>query len=299
LTDAMSREPTAFDHFYLSMMRVAEVQGSVPETLRMLSKQLDARQRLIRQTKSALIYPAFVILMSISVAALLTIIVLPPLVAVMQDIVRNRHVELPWQTELLIRFSEFILRVGWWAIPATIVGTVVGLLITYRFSFGKAILDEVILATPVFGTLVWWIDTTRFSRTLATLLDAGVDIGSSLELTADTLLSTPLRRAVLRARDGIMEGQMLSLSIEATNRFPQDIIAIMNSGEETGRLPEMLMTLADEYEERVDFMVKDLGNLLQPLIIITVGGMVFFIAIAFFMGYTSIIQELGNMGTIK
>jgi type II secretory pathway component PulF len=91
-----------------------------------------------------------------------------------------------------------------------------------------------------------------------------------------------------------MEGEMLSLGIEATNRFPTDLVAIMNSGEETGRLPEMLMVVADEYEEQVEFMVKDLGNILQPIIILTVGGVVLFIAIAFFMGYVSIISYLGQ-----
>lgn len=298
LTDAMSKEPRVFDRFFLSMMRVAEVQGSVPETLRMLSLSLEARQRLIRQTKSALIYPAFVIMMAISVATLLTILVLPPLVAVMQDVGRTRKVELPWPTQLLIQFSDFILALGWWAIPLTMFGIVVFLLAAYRFERGKAVLDEVLLLLPVVGTLVRWIDTARFCRTLAALLEAGVDIISSLELTADTLLLTPLRAAVLRARTGIMEGETLSLSIEVSNRFPMDLIAIMNSGEETGRLPEMLNVVADEYEERVEFLVKDLGSVLQPLIILIVGGIVFFIAVAFFMGYTNILANLGNASSM-
>ena len=158
-------------------------------------------------------------------------------------------------------------------------------------------LDEVILQIPVLGMLAWWIDTTRLSRTLATLLDAGVDIGSSLELTADTLMLVPLRNAVLRARDGIMEGETLSASIEASNRFPPGLVAIMNSGEETGRLPEMLIMVADEYEEQVEITVKNLSALLQPVIILIVGGIVFFIAVAFFMGYTSIISTLGTKGS--
>jgi type IV pilus assembly protein PilC len=294
LTDAMSREPAAFDSFFLSMMRVAEVRGAVPEMLRMLSIQINARARLTRQAKTALIYPAFVVFLSICVATLLTILILPALVSVMQDVVRRKHIELPWPTLLLMDFSGFIVRVGWWAIPLGLFGSAAALVGMYKTPLGKAMLDEVVYLLPVIGPLTRWIDTTRFSRTLAALLDAGVDISSSLILTADTLLLIPIRRAVLRAREGILEGETLSASVGVSNRFPQDLIAIMSSAEETGRLPEMLMMVADEYEEKVDFRVRNLGSILQPVVILIVGGMVGFIAIAFLMGYTAIIADLGQ-----
>jgi type IV pilus assembly protein PilC len=117
LTDAMSREPAAFDQYFLSMMRVGEVRGSVPESLRLLSVEYDARQRIIRQTKSALIYPAFVILVSVTVSALLTILVLPPLVDIMRGVIRERRVDLPLPTRLLIGLSDFIAAGGGGASP--------------------------------------------------------------------------------------------------------------------------------------------------------------------------------------
>jgi type IV pilus assembly protein PilC len=152
---------------------------------------------------------------------------------------------------------------------------------------------------PVVGHLLWKIDTTRFCRTLANLLDAGVDIGSSLELTADTLLLVPMRRAVLQARESIIQGESLSASVELTNRFPPDIPALINSGEETGRLPEMMLSIADQYEEQVEFIVKNLGNLLQPIVTIVVGGVVFFVAVAFFMGYAAVLSNLGQSREIQ
>ncbi len=294
LTDAMSREPAAFDYYFLSMMRVGEVRGSVPETLRLLSVEYQSRQRMVRQTKSALIYPAFVIFVSVTVSALLTILVLPPLVYIMQEVMRERRVSLPLPTQLLIRLSDFIVAGGWWGIPLTLVGTVALLAGAYRLERGKAWLDVVLMRLPVIGQLLWKIDTTRFCRTLATLLDAGVDIGSSLELTADTLLLVPMRKAVLQTRDFIIRGESLSASIELANRFPPDIPAIMNSGEETGRLPEMLLMVADQYEEQVEFMVKNLGTLLQPIVTVVVGGVVFFVAVAFFMGYAAVLANLGQ-----
>jgi type II secretory pathway component PulF len=294
LTDAMRRDARVFDPFSLSMMRVAEVRGAVPEMLRMLSLQISNRQRLIRQTKSALLYPAFVIFLSICVAALLTILILPTLVEVMRDLVKRKHIDLPWPTQLLMNLSDFIVDRGWWMIPLCLFGSFFGILGAYRTRLGKAVIDEVLLSVPVIGPIMRWIDTTRFARTLAALLEAGVDIGSSLILTADTLMLVPLRRAVLRAREGILEGETLSASVGVSNRFPVDLIAIMHSAEETGRLPEMLVMVADEYEEKVDYVVKNLGNLLQPVVILIVGGMVGFIAIAFPMGYTAVIADLGS-----
>jgi type II secretory pathway component PulF len=294
LTDAMRRDSRVFDPFFLSMMRVAEVRGAVPEMLRMLSIQLDNRQRLIRQAKSALLYPAFVIFLSICVAALLTILILPTLVEVMRDLVRRKHIELPWPTQLLMDLSDYIVATGWWMIPLCLFGSFFGVLGAYRTLWGKTVIDEILLILPVIGPIVRWIDTTRFARTLAALLEAGVDIGSSLILTADTLMLVPLRRAVLRAREGILEGETLSASVGVSKRFPVDLIAIMHSAEETGRLPEMLVMVADEYEEKVDYVVKNLGNLLQPVVILIVGGMVGFIAIAFLMGYTAVIADLGS-----
>jgi type II secretory pathway component PulF len=212
----------------------------------------------------------------------------------MRDLVRRKHIDLPWPTQLLMDLSDFIVATGWWLIPVCLFGGFFGVLGAYRTRWGKAVIDEVLLFVPVVGPLVRWIDTTRFARTLAALLDAGVDIGSSLILTADTLMLVPLRRAVMRGREGILEGETLSASVGVSNRFPTDLIAIMNSAEETGRLPEMLVMVADEYEEKVDYVVKNLGNLLQPVVILIVGGMVGFIAIAFLMGYTAVIADLGS-----
>jgi type II secretory pathway component PulF len=300
LTDSMSREPAAFDHYFLSMIHVGEVQGSIPETLRLLSGEYDSRLRMIRQTKSALIYPAFVVFLSVTVSALLTILVLPPLVEIMQEVIREKHVELelPMPTQLLIRVSDFIAAGGWWGIPLALVGSVALFIGAYRLERGKALLDAVLIRMPLIGPLLWKIDTTRFCRTLSTLLSAGVDIGSSLELTANTLLLVPMRRAVLQARDSITQGESLSTSIEHTNRFPTDISALVKSGEDTGRVPEMMLTMADQYEEQVEFIVKNLGTLLQPVITVVVGGVVFFIAVAFFMGYGAVLSHLGAKNPI-
>jgi type II secretory pathway component PulF len=293
LTDACAKEPQAFDGLFLSMLEVAEMRGGVPETLRRMGDQYEARQRLIRQARSALIYPAFVILVATVVGGLLTIFILPKLVGILADMTRGRG-ELPWPPRALMAISHFIETTGWYALPLLFFGTIFGLAWAYRKPKGKAALDEVSLYVPVLGTLLRKIDTARFSRTLSALLAAGVEYSHSLALTSKVLHLVPFRRAVMGCSTLIAEGTELSEALETSRRFPLDLIAVVQSGEETGRLPETLDKLADDYEEQVEHMVKNLGSLIQPLILLGLGAVVGFIVIAFLMAYVSVIANLAG-----
>jgi type II secretory pathway component PulF len=293
LAEAMACEPQAFDALFLSMVRVAEARGGLPETLRRMGQHYEARQRMIRQARSALIYPVIVIIIALGVGWLLTAFVLPKLVDILEDMTRGRG-GLPTPTRLLIAISSFIQWIGWWAIPlAAVVGGFL-LLRFYRTTAGKAAIDEVAIALPGLGGLLKALDTARFARTLAALLDAGVDYGQSLDLTAEVVQTSPLRRAVRAARSEVVEGVPLSAALDASRRFPHDVVAMVETGEETGKLPETLDKLADGNEEKVERMVKDIGSLIQPLIIVVLGGIAFFIALAFISAYVSVISGLAG-----
>ncbi len=271
LSDAMSREPRAFDTEFLSMIRVAEARGAMPETLRRMADHYDARQRLIRQARSALIYPTAVILIAGLVGGLLTIFVLPKLVAILEDMVRGRDVTLPLPTRLLIGLSNFIQTFGWWMIPLGVIGIAFFGFWLYRTPPGKALMDELALSFPVLGKLLRKIETSRFARTLSSLLEAGVDFGASMDLTADVVRLVPFRKAVQQARQTVLEGGELSTALAASRRFTPDVVAIVETGEETGQLPETLERLADDYEDQVEHMVRNLGVLIQPLLVIGAG----------------------------
>ena len=293
LTDAMRREPQAFDHQFLAMMTVAEARGGVPETLKRLAETYEARQRMIRQARSAMIYPIAVMVIALGVGMLLTVFILPVLVSILQDVIATRGVvDLPLPTRILMYVNAFMIRMGWFVVPATVVGTIFGLGWLYRRPRGKAFLDEILFRIPVLGKLFRMIDLSRLARTLAALLESGVDIGSSLDLSAAVVNLTPLRRAVLNSRQAVIEGSELTEALETSRRFPADFLAIVGSGEETGKLPESLDRLADDYEERVEFMVKNLGSLIQPVIFLFLGGIVLFIAIAFFSVYLMLMAGL-------
>lgn len=290
LADAAARETGAFDPRFVSMIRVAEARGGVPETLRMLADLYESRLRLMRQARSAMIYPVIVLIVAGGVVALLTLFVLPALIRTLE----LNPASLPFPTRALIAFTHFVESVGWWAVPAGAVGGFFGLIWAYRTRPGRRIMDELSLYVPVLGKLLRKIDTTRLARTLSALLEAGVDIGVSLDLTADVVHLVPFRRAIRRAREAVVEGADLSGALAASHRFGPDVIAILNSGEETGKIPESLERLADDYEEQVEYMVKNLGSLIQPLLMVGLGGLVLFIILAVVLPYISMITSLAG-----
>jgi type II secretory pathway component PulF len=292
LAESMAREPGAFDALFLSMIRVAEARGGVPETFRMLARHYEARQSLIRQARSAMIYPIIVLLVASCVVALITVWLLPMFIALLKDIAGRAPLPLP--SRVLMAFSDFVQTLGWWLLPVLVIAVPLAVFQIYRTRAGKRLMDEVALWVPVLGLFLRKLDTTRFARTLASLLGAGVDIGSSLDLTADVMQLDPFRRTIRKARTEVMEGSELSVALGESGRFGTDAIAIINSGEETGKLPESLEKLADDYEEQVSYMVKNMGQLIQPLLILVLGGIVLFIILAVLLPYISIISSLSR-----
>ena len=194
----------------------------------------------------------------------------------------------------LLAFSSFVSWIGWWMIPLVMIGTPFLLYRFYRTSPGKALIDRLILRTPVFGALCRKLDISRFARTLSTLLDAGVDVGSSIDLTAGVITMTPISQAVHDARDKVMQGKELSAALGPSGQFSSDVIAVLQTGEETGKVPESLNHLADDYEEQVSTMVKNLGHLIQPLLVLILGGVVLFIILAVFLPYLQMLTSLSE-----
>ncbi len=294
LEEAMAEEPRVFSPMFLSMIRVAEARGGVPETLRMMGNHYEARQRLIRQARSALIYPVIVLTMAAGVIALLTVFLLPMFASMLKDL--GSKSELPLPSRALMAFSDFVGAAGWWVMPIVFFGTPVLIYRFYKTSAGRALIDRLILRVPVFGALCRKIDVSRFARTLATLLDAGVDVGSSIDLTAGVVHMTPISQAVRAAREKVIQGKELSAALAPSRQFSADILAVLETGEETGKIPESLNHLADDYEEQVSHMVKNLGHLVQPFLVLALGGVVLFIILAVFLPYIQMLTSLSAPG---
>jgi type IV pilus assembly protein PilC len=292
LAETVAREPQAFDSLFVSMINVAEARGGIPETFHRLSEHYEARQSLIRLARSAMIYPLTVVIVASGAIAVITIFVLPKFVDMLRDIAPRTTLPLP--SRLLMGFSEFISGAGWWLVPVLAFGFLFAAYRTYRTRPGKRIMDELALYVPVLGQFLRKIDTSRFARTLSVLMSSGVDVGTSLDLTAGVMQLDPFRRALLRARKQVLDGDELSEAIDDQKRFSVDVVAILNSGEETGKLPEALNRLADDYEEQVTYMVKNMGQLIQPVLIVFLGGIVLFIILAVIMAYISLLTSLAG-----
>lgn len=290
LEEALAKEPQAFGPMFLNMIKVAEARGGVPETLRMLAHHYESRQRLLRQARSAMIYPVIVLAIASIVVAVVTIFLLPRFAAMLKEIAGN--MQLPLASRVLMGISAFVGTIGWWLIPTVMIATPFALIYYYKTKGGKAIMDRIALRLPVLGKLCRMLDITRFARTLSVLLDAGVDVGSSIDLTADVMMMDPIRQAVRSSRQKIIGGSELGETLERTRQFTPDVIAVIQSGEETGKLPESLAHLADDYDEQVQVMVASLGQLVQPIMIVLLGGIVFFIIISVFMPIIQLITTL-------
>jgi type IV pilus assembly protein PilC len=292
LEEAMASEPQTFGTFFLSMIRVAEARGGVPETLKMMGRHYEARQRLVRQARAAMIYPVMVLTIATGVSFLISVFLLPLFASLLQDIAKGKPLPLP--STILIAISTFMRTIGWWLVPMILVGSPFLLLNFYKTPPGKGLIDRIALNVPVLGKLLRKLDTSRFARTLSVLLNAGVDYGPSIDLTANVLRMAPIKSAVASVRQSVMNGQELSSSIEAMRVFDDDVISVISSGEETGKLPENLAHLADDYDEQIEYMVKNLGELVQPILLIFLGGIVLFIILAVLLPIIQIMSSLSG-----
>ncbi len=260
----------------------------------MLAHNLEARQRLIRQARSAMIYPVIVLVVAAGVVTLITWKLLPVFVTLLKDL--GSKVPLPLPSRILIGFSWFIQTIGYWLLPVVAIATPIMLLCAYRTSRGKAVIDRMVLWTPVFGPLCRKIDTSRFARTMSVLLDAGLDYPSSIDLTADVMTMDPIRKAVRGSKEKVLAGKELSATLDDSGQFSPDVIAVIESGEETGNLPESLDHLAEDYDEQVAVMVKNLGQLVQPLLMLIIGAIVLLIILAVFLPYIQMLTSLSTPG---
>lgn len=291
--EAVKAEPKAFDSLFTAMIKVAEARGGLPETLKQMGKHYEARQRLIRQARSALIYPIIVLTLASAVVAVLTIWLLPMFADLLKDIA-GRGAELPLPSRALMAFSGFVRTAGWFVIPLAMIGTPFALFWFYRTAAGKGLLDRLALWLPVFGPLLRKIETVRVTRSLAALLEAGLEIGASLDLTSGVARLNPVRAGIQDVKLEVLNGRELSESFRDTRLFSADVIAVMEAGEETGKLPESLEHLADEYEEQVEYTVRNLGQLIQPFLMIAMGGLVLFIILAVLLPYISMLSSLAG-----
>ena len=288
LAEAMRKHPRAFNKLYVSMIAAGEAGGILDIILQRLASYIEKVVRLNSQVRSALMYPATIIIIATGVVILILWKVIP----IFAQLFAGLGGELPFLTRVVVNSSNFLGRYF-----PFIVFVVFLLWMAFRRWYkterGRRIIDSAILKIPVIGMLVRKVAVARFCRTLATLTSSGVPILDGLEITARTSGNAVIEDAVMAVRKAVEEGKTLSAPLAETKVFPPMVVQMINVGEQTGALDQMLSKIADFYEEEVDTAVGGLMKLLEPIMIVILGGIIGTIVTAMYLPMYAILQKIG------
>ena len=289
LGSAMRRWPTVFDRLMVSMVEAGEAGGVLDETLRRLAKLQEDVAKLQNQIKGALGYPIAVLFIAIAVFLGMTIFIIPQFA----DIFKSLGAELPAFTQMLVDLSGF-LRSPEYMLPVIAVIALAIFIFSryYATPVGRMGVDKVLLKIPLFGDLILKSATAQFCRTYSALSRAGVPILQALEILKQTSGNAAVQEALDRARNDVQEGISLSKSLLNKQIFPDMALSMLAIGEETGEMDAMLSKVADFYEEEVGLIVKNLTAMLEPAMIVLVGGIVGAILVAMYLPMFSVFQNI-------
>ncbi len=275
LADALAKHPRIFASLYINMVRAGEVSGALHVVLERLADYTENQARLLGKVRSALTYPAIMLLLSGVILFFLLSYVVPKVTRIFQE----THQQLPAPTRLLLGVSDFVAE-WWWLILAVLGAATVGLLRWARTEAGRERVDRWMLTIPYFGKLTQKLAVARFARTLATLLASGIGLLPALDIVKSIVDNSVLTRAIERARDAIREGQSIAPPLRESGLFPPLVVHMVAVGERSGQLEAMLGKAADAYDDEVENAVVALTTILEPIIIVFMGGVVLFIVLA-------------------
>jgi type IV pilus assembly protein PilC len=275
LSTCLDRHPKIFPAFYRGILRSAELTGQLDTVLDQLASYLERDLEARRKVKSAMIYPAVIAGMSVFTVAILAGFVLPRFKVFFQSL----HAKLPLPTRMLLAFTDFLTS-WWWAIIATVVGVILIVALAVRTEGGRYARDRFVLAVPVLGSTIQYALVERFSRILSSMVSAGVNLPEALRVASESLRNLVYIRALSQVGESMLEGDGLAGPLARTGLFPSTASLMMQVGEQTGTLDTQLEATAKYYEGELDYKIKKLTALFEPAIILVMGGLVGFVAIA-------------------
>ncbi|HUP53655.1 MAG TPA: type II secretion system F family protein [Longimicrobiales bacterium] len=269
LADAMGKHPKIFTELFVNMVAAGEAGGILDTILLRLATFLEKNDALIRKIKGAMIYPA--VIFSVAGAAILILLIF--VIPTFQSMFESAGIPLPLPTRIVIGMSAF-LQAWWWAVGAGVIGGVLALRAYYKTDRGELVIDRIMLSLPILGDLQRKAAVSRFTRTLGTLVSSGVSILEGLEITAKTAGNRVIHDAVMGSRASIAGGETIAGPLKESGVFPPMVVQMINVGEQTGGLDEMLSKIADFYDDEVDTAVEALLAALEPLMIVVLGVIV-------------------------
>ncbi len=285
LNQAKRKHPKAFDDLYCNLIASGEQSGSLDIMLRRLSEFIEKNARLRAKVKQAMIYPVAIVIFAITVAIFLLWKVIP----VFANIFRDLGAELPGLTAFIVGLSDIVQKY-----IVFIIGGIIALILAFRYyrstTPGRWSTDRLFLKIPIFGPLLYKVAMTRVTRTLATLISGGVPMLESLKITSTTAGNVIIEKEITDARKLVSEGKTMAESFKQSGKFPTMMLQMINVGEATGTLDEMLNKLAAFYDEEVDNAVASMLSLLEPILLIFVGAMVGGLVVSMYLPIFSLMK---------
>ena len=277
--EALKKHPKVFDNLYVNMVAAGEAGGILDTILGRLSAYMEKFAKIKKQIKSAMIYPAVILFVAVSVVSLLLVVVVPMLA----NIFAEAGQALPFPTRVVISISNFLKGWGGLSLLLAIVGGIVGLKRWRKTANGLKITDAIALKIPVVGMLITRVSVAKFTRTLGTLLTSGVPILEGLIIVSRTAGNKVVEEAIMTTRQAVSEGKTLAEPLGRSKVFPPMVTQMIAVGEATGALDNMLNKIADFYDEEVDSAVGVLTSMLEPMLMIFLGITVGFVIVAMYM----------------
>ncbi len=263
---SLSKYPKLFDHIYVTMCEAGEATGNLDVILVRLAEFKEAQNELNSKVKSAILYPAIMFIFTLAMLAVIFIFVIPKLTSIFE----SAEMELPWYTLVVINFSGIL--VNYWHVILVLMFGAYFSFQTWKVSEnGSKTYDAILLKIPVVGKLVRLVAVSRFTRTLATLLQGGVPMLSAMDIVSNVVGNHVLAVAIIQARDNISEGESIAGPLKKSEQFPPIVTHMINIGEKTGELENMLTQVSDSYDFQVKTQIQGLTALLEPVMIIMMG----------------------------
>lgn len=286
--EALSKYPKTFSEFYIRVIEAGELSGTMDKALIRVGQQLEKLNNIRRKVISAMLYPAITLVVAIGVTGFLLAKVVPEIVSMYPD--KNK---LPAITLTVIRISEMVQE-HYLAFFVTLVVSVIGAKIAYGIPVIKLLVDPILLKVPVFGLLILRSSIAILTRTLSTLVSSGVQLLAAFQICERVSSNTVIKGCIRDAANSVTEGQSIAKGLAKRNVMPAMVLHMVNIGEMTGKLDELLMKVAEIYDEEVDDAVNLMTSLLQPILILLVGGIILTIMVAIYMPLFNISEAMAN-----
>ena len=290
-SEALGKKKKSFDNLYVNMIKAGESAGALEVILDRLATFMEKTAKIIGKVKSAMIYPIVVITVATLVTAMLMIFIVPKFKKIFEELLSG--MPLPEITQFVLNVSDAIMN-DYLTILGCIIGFIIFLKVLVKFKAGRYLVDAILLKMPIFGTIILKSSVSRFSRTFGTLLNSGVPVLNALIIVRDTAGNAVVVKAVQKVHDAVKEGEGVSGPLKETKIFPEMVISMIEVGEETGKMSELLEKIADTYDEEVDNAVDALTSIIEPIMIVGMAIVVGTIVIGMFMPLLKIMQTLGQ-----